>query len=152
MVAVYLTKERYEEIIAELKALKKSGREAVAEKLKHAKELGDLSENSEYQEAREDQIRLEQKILQLEDILKNYTIIKKETCSEKVEIGCKVKVRKDSDVITYIIVGSTEAKPETGFISNESPIGRNLLGKKVGDVVYVTTPKGKTSFQVLSIN
>ncbi len=152
MVAAYLTQERYDEIVAELKELKTAGRKNVAEKLKHAKELGDLSENSEYQEAREDQIRLEQKIMQLEEILKNYTIIKKEACSEKVEIGCKVKVRKGSDTLTYTIVGSNEAKPETGFISNESPIGKNLLGKKVGDVAFVTTPKGKISFQILSIN
>ena len=152
MEITYLTKERYEELQEELKNLKTDGRQAVAARLKYAKELGDLSENSEYQEAREEQSRLEQKIGQVEEVLRNSSIIKKPAGTATVRIGSKVKVKKGSESLTYTIVGSSEAEPSQGFISNESPIGKALLGKKVGDVVNIKTPKGEVSYQVLSID
>lgn len=147
----YLTEERYNELLAEFNNLKTKGRKEVAERLRHAKELGDLSENSEYQQAREDQMRLEQKISHLEDLLKKSVIIKKPNGSETVRIGSKVKVRKNKEIIVYTIVGSNEANPAKGLISNESPLGRSLLGKKIGDTNYVTTPKGEICYQILSI-
>jgi transcription elongation factor GreA len=148
---VYLTQERFNEIVEEVNRLKGEGRKAVAERLKQAKELGDLSENFDYQEAREEQARLEAKINELEEILRNSVIIKKSAGNLTVRIGSKVKLRKNNEVFTYTIVGSNEAKPEEGFISNESPIGRVVLGKKVDDRVTVKTPKGEVVYQILAI-
>ncbi len=147
----YLTKERRDAIAAEVAQLKTEGRKAVAERLKQAKDLGDLSENSEYQEAREEQSRLEARINELEDILRNSAIIKKENGSGAVRIGSVVKVKKGSHVATYTIVGSNEAKPLQGLISNESPIGKALLGKKVGEVVQVNAPSGIVKYEIVEI-
>lgn len=148
----YLTQERYNELSAEFETLKTKGRKEIAERLKQAKELGDLSENSEYQETREEQLRLEQKIAQIDELLRHSSIIKKTECKDVVGLGCKVHVKKNGDLVIYTITGSNEANPSQNLISNESPIGRSLLGKKVGDVVYADTPKGKMSCQVLSID
>ena len=148
----YLSQERYDELSEELAQLKSEGRVTVAERLKQAKEMGDLSENSEYQEAREEQARLEKKIGELEDILRYSAIIKKSVGTEAVKIGAKIKVKKNNDIVNFTIVGSNESDPAQGFISNESPIGRSLLGKKVGDVVIIKTPKGEVSYQILSID
>ncbi|MEW6617170.1 MAG: transcription elongation factor GreA [Patescibacteria group bacterium] len=151
MEIVYLTKERYEELQKELDELKTLGRRQVADRLKHAKELGDLSENSEYQEAREEQSRLEQKIAQLDELLRHSSIIKKSSGIDSVRIGSKVKVQKNKETAVYTIVGSNEADPSSGFISNASPIGRSLLGKKTGDIVVFITPKGEVSCRILAI-
>ncbi len=151
METVYLTKDRYEELQKELDELKTVGRGEVADRLKHAKELGDLSENSEYQEAREEQSRLEQKINQLEELLRHSSIIKKSNGIDSVRIGSKVKVQKNKETTMYTIVGSNEADPSNGFISNESPIGRSLLGKKVGDTSTFVSPKGEVSCRILAI-
>ncbi len=148
----YLSQERYDELSAEVAQLKSEGRITVAERLKQAKEMGDLSENSEYQEAREEQARLEKKIGELEEILRYSSIIKKSAGTEAVKIGAKIKVKKDNDIVNFTIVGSNESDPAQGFISNESPIGRGLLGKKVGDIVIVKTPKGEANYQILSID
>ncbi len=147
----YVTRERYNEIVAELAQLKSEGRHDIAERLKQAKELGDLSENSEYQEAREEQTRLEQQIAALEELLRHSAIIKKPGGTASVTIGSKVKLQKHHEIISYTIVGSNEAQPANGFISNESPIGKGLLGKKVGDELRVKTPKGEVICQVLDI-
>lgn len=152
MDTVYLTQERYKELQKELVELKTNSRQAVAERLKHAKELGDLSENSEYQEAREEQSRLEQKINYLEELFRHSSIIKKSEAGDTVKIGSKIKVRKGKEFTFYTIVGSSEANPENGFISNESPIGRGLLGCKVGDMANVATPRGEISLQILAID
>lgn len=152
MDVTYLSQERFDELSVELKELKSKGRQAVAQRLKHAKELGDLSENSEYQEAREEQSRLEQKIGQIDDVLRHSSIIKKITGAATVRIGSKVKIRKNHEILTYTIVGSNEANPAEGLISNESPIGRGILGRKVGDVVYAKTPKGEINYQILAID
>jgi len=151
MEIVYLTKERYEELQKELDELKTGGRRQVADRLKQAKELGDLSENSEYQEAREEQSRLEQKIAQLDELLRHSSIIKKSSGVDSVRIGSKVKVQKNKETAVYTIVGSNEADPSNGFISNTSPIGRSLLGKKTGDVAVFVTPKGEISCRILGI-
>lgn len=148
----YLTKERRDAIAVEVKQLKSEGRKAVAERLKQAKDLGDLSENSEYQEAREEQSRLEARINELEDILRNSAIIvKKESNGGTVHIGSVIKVKKGTHTVSYTIVGSNEAKPLQGLISNESPIGKALLGKKVGDVVQVNAPSGIVKYEIVEI-
>lgn len=147
----YLTQERYDEIVEDLKQLKTSGRQEIADRLKQAKDLGDLSENYDYQEAREDQRRLEERIGSLEGTIRHSVIIKKAVGASTVRIGSKVKVKRNGEIIFYTIVGSNETDPGAGLISNESPIGKGLLGKKVGDMVYVKTPKGDVPYQVMSI-
>jgi len=152
MPITYLSPERFEELNKELNELKTKGRQEVALRLKAAKDLGDLSENSEYQEAREEQSRLEQRIFELEELLKNSTIIKKSQGSQTVRIGSKVKVKQGENIFEYKIVGSNEANPAEGLISNESPIGRGLLGKKVGDMVSITVPRGEVVYHILAID
>lgn len=151
MDTAYLSQEGYEELVKELNELKTTGRKSVAERLKHAKELGDLSENSEYQEAREDQTRLEQRINQLEETLRQTVLIKKTSGSATVRIGSRVKVKKNGDTAKFSIVGSHEARPAEGLISNESPLARALLGKKVGDTAEVHTPKGSVAYLITEI-
>jgi transcription elongation factor GreA len=152
MDATYLTQDKYDELMKELEELKTGGRREVAERLKHAKELGDLSENSEYQEAREQQSRIEQKISQLEDLLRSVSIIEKSSAGNTViKIGSRVTVEKGGQSIAYTIVGSQDADPALGKISNESPIGRSLLGLSVGASAHVTTPKGDVAIKVLRI-
>jgi transcription elongation factor GreA len=150
----YLTQERYDEIVHEVKKLKTDERKRVAERLKNAKDLGDLSENFDYHEAREEQSRLESRINELEEILRNSVIIKKASGNSTVRIGGRVTVTRPGEGLggtSFTIVGSSEAKPAEGFISNESPLGRALLGKKVGDTVTVATPKGTSAYQVVRI-
>ncbi len=151
MDSYYLTKERFEELKTELETLRGEKRREVAERLKQAKEFGDLSENSEYSEAREEQSRVENRISELEDISKKAVIIKTGEAGDRVVIGSTVSVKRDSSVFRYRIVGSNEAKPEEGKISNESPLGRAFLEKKVGESVQVATPGGKVAYQVLKI-
>lgn len=148
---IYLTKERLEELRKELADLKLTGRQEIAERLKRAKELGDLSENSEYFEARESQERLELRIGDLEELIKNAVIIKKVTGSSTVKVGSTVKVQKNSAFFTYTIVGSNESQPEKGFISNESPLGHGFLGHKVGDSVSIKTLAGAQHYKIIAI-
>ncbi|MFH1162240.1 MAG: transcription elongation factor GreA [Candidatus Jorgensenbacteria bacterium] len=147
----YLTRERYDELAVELSTLKTAGRKGIADRLKHAKDMGDLSENFDYQEAREEQVLLEQRIVQIEELLKRSVIIKKSEGAQTVRIGSRVTVQKDNAVLAYTIVGSNESQPMSGFISNESPLGRSILGKKVGDTVAVRIPAGEAKYQILAI-
>lgn len=148
----YLSKERYEELLCELEAMKTSGRIEIAERLKRAKEFGDLSENAEYSAAREAQDRLEMRLDELEDIVKNVVLIEKPKKRDVVSVGSSVVVRKnDAEERTFTIVGSTEADPASGRISNESPIGSVLLGTKVGETVSVQSPTGETRYTIVEI-
>ncbi len=147
----YLTKERLEELKEELADLKTRRRIEVGERLKRAKELGDLSENSEYFEAREEQAQVETRIGELEDMIKNAEIIEKTGSTTSVSIGSTIEVEKGGQRRKFTIVGSNEAKPEAGFISNESPLGKSFLGKSVGSKVTVTTPGGKAEYTIVSI-
>jgi transcription elongation factor GreA len=147
----YLTQDRYDELVREVDALKSTGRRSVADHLKQAKDLGDLSENADYQEAREAQTRLERRILELEDVIRKSVIIKKTEGADLVKIGSKVKLKKGEDVVSYSITGSNESHPAGGFISNESPLGKMLLGKKVGDEIRIQTPKGESAYVILRI-
>jgi transcription elongation factor GreA len=147
----YLSKERLEELTAELEELKKTKRIEVAERLKRAKEYGDLSENAEYAEAREEQATVETRIFELEELLKKATIIKKTEGSDMVHVGSTVTAKKDGKIVTYTIVGSYEAKPEAGKISDESPLGRAFIKHKVGDDVAVETPSGAATYVITKI-
>ncbi len=147
----YVTAERLQELREELETLKTKTRLDIADQLKRAKEYGDLSENAEYAQAREEQSRVEARIFELEDLLKKAVIIKKTEGSTVVQVGSKVTVKKGSKTMEYMIVGASESKPEEGKISNESPIGRAFLGKKVGDHVDVKTPGGAATYQVMKI-
>jgi transcription elongation factor GreA len=148
----YLTPERLEELKSELNQLKTAKRAEVAERLKRAKEMGDLSENSEYFEAREEQSHVEARIFELEEMIKNASVIAKPMGQNKtVQIGSTIEVSREGVKQKFTIVGSNEAKPEAGLISNESPLGKEFLGKEVGAVVKVKTPKGEVSYKILSV-
>ncbi|MEX1014683.1 MAG: transcription elongation factor GreA [Candidatus Paceibacterota bacterium] len=147
----YLSKKRFDALEKELEELKSKGRYEVAEKLKSAKDLGDLSENFEYQEAKKEKDQLEQKINRIESIVRNAEIIKKPSKTDVVTVGSKVTIKRDGKSVTYTIVGSNETDPEQGYISNESPIGTNLLGKRKGDEFEIKTPKGKVSCKITKI-
>jgi len=148
----YLTAERLEELKRELEELKTASRIEVAKRLKRAKELGDLSENSEYMEAREEQAQVERRIYELEQMVKNAVIIKDAaTKSGVVQIGSTVHVMKDDKIQRFRIVGSNETRPEAGFISNESPLGKAFLGKREGEVVKVKVPIGEVTYKIVKI-
>ncbi len=140
-----LTPEGKAELETELSELI-AKRSEIAEKIANARDYGDLSENAEYDAAREEQAMLESRINEVEDILQNADIIKA-TKSSTVKVGSTVQLKNGSKV-TYRIVGPVEADPMEGKISNESPIGQALMGKKAGDKVTITTPKGETTYTV----
>ncbi|HEY4496567.1 MAG TPA: transcription elongation factor GreA [Candidatus Paceibacterota bacterium] len=139
----FLTEDRLAELKTELSSLKTVKRIEISERLKRAKELGDLSENAEYLEAKDEQERVERRIDDLEGIVQNATIIKKNIDKTIIDIGSTVEVLRDGKTMKFFIVGSNEARPEEGRISNESPLGRELINKKVGDSVTVETPQAK---------
>lgn len=148
----YLTKEGYDNLKLELENLLNIERRAVAERIKAAKQHGDLSENSEYSDAKEQQSFVEGRIIELEHILKNVEIIEDQhnDCKE-VSLGCTVHLETEAKDLKYKIVGSVEANPEKGLISNESPIGKALMGKKSGEEVEVSVPAGVTKYKVSKI-
>lgn len=146
----YLTPERLEELKIELNKLKTETRAEIAERLNRAKELGDLSENAEYQEAREEQNRIEGQILELEEIIKNAKIIK-HAVKDRVQFGSIITVSKNGQKFKYTIVGSKEARPEAGFLSNESPLGRAFFDRKAGESVKIQTPSGEVNYKILKI-
>lgn len=129
----------------------KSRRTEVAQKIADARDYGDLSENAEYTEARNEQGQLEGRIAEIEDILQNATIITTKSNS-KVQVGNTVTLKTASGKkVVYTLVGSVEADPLEGKISDESPIGQALLGKKVADTLTINTPSGEASYEVVSI-
>src|SRR5258708_6828531 len=146
----YLSKERLEELKAELENLKGKRRQDVADRLKQAKEYGDLSENAEYAEAREEQAEVETRIFELEEMLKNAVVIKK-TSGEDVQVGSVVTAKKGDKAVTYTIVGAYEANPGDGKISDESPIGKAFMNRKVGHSVIVVTPRATVSYPITKI-
>jgi transcription elongation factor GreA len=148
----YLSKEKYTELEEELQDLKTNRRREVAERLEFAKSLGDLSENAEYHAAREEQSEIEDRINQLEALLKSSEIIEMHH-SVAVELGSTLKVKKLSDNTeqTFTIVGSEEADLTADKISYLSPIGSSLLGKKKGEEVAVRTPKGEVRYKITNI-
>lgn len=147
----FITSEGLEKLTEELKNLKTVKRREIAQRIQEAKELGDLSENAEYVEAKNEQAFVEGRISELEAIVKNAAIIKSEKNSEMVRVGSQVKVKADGKTHSYSIVGSNEADPKNGRISNESPLGQAFLGKRIGDSVEVQVPSGKRIFRILAI-
>lgn len=143
--------KKYEDELNELKVVK---RQEVAQKIKEAREQGDLSENAEYDAAKDEQRDIEARIEELEKILKNAEVIDEEEVDINViSVGCKIKILDiefDEEVV-YKIVGSTEADSINGKISNESPVGKALIGKKVGEIVEVETQVGVVKYEVLGI-
>lgn len=150
---IYLTKEGLEKLKSELENLLNNERKTVAERIKIAKDYGDLSENSEYSDAKEQQSFVEGRILELEHLIKNAELIddNHSNCQD-IKMGCEVKLEAEDKELKYRIVGSTEADPTKGYISNESPIGKALLGKKSGDTVEVTVPAGVMKYKVKEIH
>jgi transcription elongation factor GreA len=146
----YLTKEKYNELTAELTDLKKNRRKEIAENLEYAKSLGDLSENAEYQEAREMQASIEERIIKLETVLKSAIIVSNHR-TDTVGVGSLVTVKKGGETKKYKIVGSEEADTALGKISNRSPLGEALMGKKKGETFSFSTPGGKVSCEIVSI-
>ena len=149
-----MTYEGVKKLEEELEYLKTVKRKEITEKIKVALGYGDLSENSEYDEAKNDQAFTEGRIIQLENMLKNEVVVdESEIPKDKVSVGSIVKVMdyEFDEEVEYTIVGSAEADPMNFKISNESPVGSALLGKKVGDVVEVAVPSGVSKFEVLEI-
>ena len=154
MAETLLTLEGLKELEAELDQLKVEGRKEAAEKIKLAKSFGDLSENSEYDEAMNDQAKLEARISEIEHILKTAKVLDVDSLgNENVHIGSTVKLTdKKKKTYTYTIVGFAQADPDNGRISDESPVGKALLDKKVGETVNVEVPAGVISFKIMSIS
>lgn len=152
---VVITRAGLETLERELEELKTVRRKDVAEKIKTARGFGDLSENSEYDEAKNEQAFVEARIAELEVMLKHVRVLDSDDLStDEVNVGTHVKIEdEDGDVDEYDITGSTEADPLNGKISDESPVGAGLMGKKVGEVAQITLPTGATvSYKVLEIS
>lgn len=149
--AAYLTPEGLKKIETELEDLKKHRRPEAIGRLESAKALGDLSENAEYHEAKDELSFVEGRIRELEDTLNNMVMIEETKQSGIVEVGSTIDVEKDGKTKTYQIVGSSEADPAGGRISNESPLGASFLGHKKGDVVPVETPGGTSEFTIVAV-
>ena len=145
-----ITEEGQRELEAELEQLK-SRRADIADKIAEARDYGDLSENAEYDAAREEQGLVESRIAEIEDILLNAELIKGGS-KTKIGLGSTVELKTGKKTVNYTVVGPVEADPLEGKISNESPIGVALFGKKVGDTATITTPKGEISYEILAIS
>ena len=154
MKEVIMTSEGFKKLQEELEYLKTTGRDEAAEKIRVARGFGDLSENSEYDEAKNDQAALEARIAEIEAQLKHVRILdESEMSSEHVHVGSKVKVSANGKEFIYVISGATEADPFNGKISNESPVGKALMGLKVGEKGEAILPNGNTVvYTVLEIS
>ena len=146
----YLSAEGLEKVKKELHELKTKKRQEIAARLEHAKSLGDLSENAEYQETKEEQSLVESKIIELEDIIREAVLIKGHR-TDQVAVGSTVRVSSERGEETYMIVGSEEASPAEEKISNESPMGKAFLDHKVGETVQVRTPRGVIEYRIVEI-
>jgi len=151
---VLLTPEGMEKLKDELQSLRTDKRREVAERIAHAREFGDISENSEYDDAKNEQAMVEQKIAQLEERLNRARVIdKKDVPKGVVAVGTRVRLR-DLDAkqtVEYVIVGSAEANPREQKLSNESPVGRAIMGKKKGETVDVAAPRGSLKYKIMDV-
>jgi transcription elongation factor GreA len=151
---VILTPEGYENLKQELDHLRTDRRREIAERIRVAREFGDIAENAEYDDAKNEQAMLEHKIAQLEErLLSARVITKKEISKDTVSVGSKVRLRDmaANKTFEYHIVGSAEANPAENKLSNESPVGKAIMGHKKGDVVEVSAPRGALKFKILEI-
>ncbi len=150
----YLTAEGKKELEEKLQYYKTEKRKEVTEKIVRAREFGDLSENSEYDSAKELQAQIEAEIAEMEDILLSCKVIsKKEIKTDEVSVGSTVKLYDEEfdEEIEYKILGTTESNPAKGIISNHSPVGNALIGKKVGDKISIKLPTGAVNYKILEI-
>ena len=147
----YLSPKGIEALKHELQELKTKKRQEIAKRLQEAKDLGDLSENAEYFEAKEAQSLNETRIAELEELLKTAVVIETPSEEDMVRIGSTVEVKSGNNTEIFTIVGSAEARPQEGKISNESPLGRAFLNKKVGDEIEIKTPGGNVIYKILKI-
>lgn len=149
----YITKEKKQELETELKDLQGPKRKDILAALEYAKSLGDLSENAEYHQAREEQAKLEERIKKIEQVLRSSKVVKGGG-GDIIEIGSKVIVKKEGtdDKKTFMIVGSEEADMAQGKISNRSPFGEALFGKKKGDKISFTTPNGAVNYDIVDVS
>jgi transcription elongation factor GreA len=151
---VILTREGYEKLRDELEYLRTDKRREVAERIKTAREFGDIAENAEYDDAKNDQALLEHRIAQLEERLLSARVVeKKDIAKDVVSVGSKVRLRDiaANKTVEYHIVGSAEANPAEHKLSNESPVGKAIMGKKKGETVEVSAPRGALKFKILEI-
>src|SRR3954467_4703931 len=148
----YLSREGLEKLRAELEEMTNVRRAEVAARIHDAKEHGDLSENAEYEDAKNEQAFVEGRIQTLEALIKNATIIDEHHSTDHVQIGSAVDVGRPRGQAPFTLVGSAEAKPAEGRISNESPVGRALLGKKKGEKVVVKVPAGDFAYTIVEIS
>jgi transcription elongation factor GreA len=151
---VILTVEGLKKLEGELLFLKTKKRQEVAERIKQAREFGDISENSEYEDAKHEQAFIEGRILTLEKKLRNAKIIDSDAVDiDAVGLGSKVRIKdlESGDELDYVIVGSMEADPANSKISNESPVGKAIMGQKIGSVVDVNVPVGTLQYQIVEI-
>lgn len=151
MKKIQLTKEGLENLQNEYQALKDKKRPTAVERLQKARAMGDLSENSEYSAAKEELALVEGRIQELEGILKNVEVTDHHSTNQIVEIGNTVIVENEGEQHEFLIVGEFEADPLNGKLSQTSPIGSALFGKKVGDIIEIKIPAGKTTYKIVSI-
>ncbi|HXL42503.1 MAG TPA: transcription elongation factor GreA [Gaiellaceae bacterium] len=154
MKEIILTPEGHEKLKEEIEHLSTIKRREVAERIKQAREFGDIAENSEYDDAKNEQAMLEHRIATLEDRLKSSRVVnRKEIPTGVVAVGTKVKLRDvdAKETIEYHIVGSAEANPAEHKLSNESPVGKAIIGKKKGETVDVSAPRGSLKFKIMDI-
>lgn len=147
----YISEEGFEKLKEEARILKTDRRQEISQKIEEAKKLGDLSENAEYMEAKEEQELNERKIAELEEVLRTAIIISKNRKKGVVQIGSSVNVKSNGKSASFVITGSEEANPNEGKISNLSPLGNAFLDKKVGDMVTVKTPGGILKYEIVEI-
>lgn len=151
---IILTAEGFEKLSEEIEYLSTIKRDEVSERIKDAREFGDISENSEYNEAKNEQAKLEMRIGSLEMKLRNARVLSgSDIRTDAVGIGCKVHLKdaKSDDSYHYIVVGSAEADPANKKLSNESPVGKAIMGHKAGETVKVATPRGGARYKIVSI-
>ena len=154
MKEVILTPEGYKKLQQEIEYLSNDKRREVADRIRIAREFGDISENAEYDDAKNEQALLEHRIATLEERLRDARVInKKDVAKDVVSVGSKVKLRDVAakQTVEYYIVGSAEANPSQNKLSNESPVGKAIIGHKKGDVVEVTAPRGSLKFKIMDI-
>jgi transcription elongation factor GreA len=148
----YISRDGLDKLRAELEEMVGTRRPEIAQRIHDAKEHGDLSENAEYEDAKNEQAFVEGRIQTLESMIKNATLIDENTSTDHVQIGSTVHVKGEDGAETFMIVGSAEAKPGEGRISNESPVGRALLGRKKGEKVVVKVPAGDFAYTIVEIS
>jgi transcription elongation factor GreA len=148
----YLSKEGLEQVRQELEGLVNVRRAEIAARIHEAKEHGDITENAEYEDAKNEQAFVEGRIQALSALVKNAVVIEENHSSTHVQIGSTVTIQSKDGKEIYMIVGSAEASPAEGRISNESPVGRALLGRKKGDEVTVSVPAGDSKYKIVSIH